>query len=90
LLSIHRVIELMYTNPKRIFGVESNGDFVIVDLHLRKEVDEDSLATKCGWSPFAGWTLMGWPIFTCVNGVLFDVNETCSVRAEAAIEHTRT
>ncbi len=24
--------------------------------------------TKCGWSPFAGWKLTGWPVLTMVSG----------------------
>ena len=23
--------------------------------------------TKCGWSPFEGWSLTGWPIVTIVG-----------------------
>jgi dihydroorotase len=28
------------------------------------------LETKCGWSPFEGWNLTGYPVYTIVNGEL--------------------
>ncbi|XTZ13098.1 MAG: dihydroorotase, partial [cyanobacterium endosymbiont of Rhopalodia inflata] len=28
----------------------------------------ENLQTKCGWSPFEGWELTGWPIVTIVGG----------------------
>jgi dihydroorotase len=30
---------------------------------LREEV-----LSKCGWSPFEGWNLTGWPVITIVGG----------------------
>lgn len=28
----------------------------------------EDLQTKCGWSPFEGWELTGWPQVTIVGG----------------------
>jgi dihydroorotase len=28
----------------------------------------EELLTKCGWSPFEGWNLTGWPVVTIVGG----------------------
>jgi len=89
-LSLARLVELFSTNPARRFGLEGRGrielgyraDFTIVDLNLWGHVDEDELATKCGWSPFAGYELKGWPVMTIVNGELVYHHPQLGVPAE--------
>jgi len=45
-----------------------DADLVLVDWVTEKTVDRQDLQTKCGWSPFEGWRLTGWPVITIVNG----------------------
>ena len=45
-----------------------DADLVLVDLNSHKKVQKEQLATKCGWSPFEGWNLTGWPVTTIVGG----------------------
>lgn len=80
-LTIEKVIELIAENPAKIFGMQHTGkleigydaNIAVVDLNLEKEVRNENLFTKCGWSPFHGWKLKGWPIITVVNGkVVFE------------------
>jgi dihydroorotase len=47
-----------------------DADFSIVDLKARREITGDWLASKCGWSPFEGMTVTGWPVATIVRGRL--------------------
>lgn len=50
-----------------------DADLVLVDLKTYKPVLREDLQTKCGWSPFEGWNLTGWPVVTIVGGaVVFD------------------
>ncbi|TAN33264.1 dihydroorotase [Patescibacteria group bacterium] len=65
-ISLEKIVELCRTNPQKIFRLPDNSDEVIVDLDLEKEVKNENLKTKCGWSPFAGWNLKGWPIKTII------------------------
>jgi len=75
-ISLKKIIELTAENPAKIFGIRNKGkikkgydaDLVVVDLELEKEVRNENLFTKCGWSPFNGLKLKGWPIMTIVNG----------------------
>ncbi len=55
-----KIVDLFYTNPKRIFNVPDQPD-TWIELDPEKEwvVGQDGYATKCGWSPFDGWTLYG-------------------------------
>jgi len=75
-LSLKSLIELTAQNPARFFGLKKKGyimegfdaDLVLVDPSLEKEVKSEDLYTKCGWSPYEGWTLQGWPYATIVGG----------------------
>jgi dihydroorotase-like cyclic amidohydrolase len=62
-----------------------DADLVLVDLNTYRPVLREELLTKCGWSPFEGWNLTGWPVKTIVGGeVVFDqgqINE--SARGQA-------
>lgn len=77
-LTLQKVVELTSEKPAKIFGLKNKGyikegydaDFVVVDMGKEKEVRNEELKTKCGWSPFNGWKLKGWPIMTIINGNL--------------------
>lgn len=50
-----------------------DADLVLVDLENYHPVLREELQTKCGWSPFEGWSLTGWAQVTIVGGqVVFD------------------
>lgn len=76
MLSLEKVVELMSFNPARIFGLRGKGevkqgmdaDLTVVDLHTQRKVAAESLHYKCGWTPFEGLELKGWPVFTIVRG----------------------
>jgi dihydroorotase len=75
-LSLARLIDLTSAGPARIYGIARKGriavgfdaDFSIVDLKARREIAADWLAAKCGWSPFEGLRVTGWPMATVVRG----------------------
>ena len=59
-LSINRLIELCFENPKRIFNIKTNNNtWVEVDEKKEYIIDNKKLLTKCGWSPFNGWKVKG-------------------------------
>ncbi len=62
-----------------------DADIVLVDLSTYRPVLREELKTKCGWSPFEGWTLTGWPVITIVGGqVVYDHGDIdTSVRGQA-------
>ncbi len=75
-LSLARLIDLTSAGPARIYGIARKGriavgfdaDLSIVDLKARREITGDWLAAKCGWSPFEGMRVTGWPMATVVRG----------------------
>jgi len=62
-----------------------DADLVLVDLSTYRPVLREELKTKCGWSPFEGWTLTGWPVVTVVGGqIVYERGEIdTSVRGQA-------
>ena len=66
-LTLENLVAVTSTNARRIFGLPETNDWVIIDLNLDKEVKNENLKTKCGWSPFAGWRLKGWPVATVLD-----------------------
>lgn len=70
-ISLEKIAQLTRFNPEKIFNLPKNDDLVLVDLHLSKVVEERKLKTKCGWSPYAGRLLKGWPVYTILKGKIF-------------------
>ncbi|MEG4114237.1 MULTISPECIES: dihydroorotase [unclassified Microcoleus] len=62
-----------------------DADLVLVDLEKYRPVVREEMVTKCGWSPFEGWSLTGWPVVTVVGGkVVFEKGKLdTNVRGEA-------
>jgi carbamoyl-phosphate synthase/aspartate carbamoyltransferase/dihydroorotase len=59
-LSINRLIELCFENPKKIFSIKTDENtYVEIDEEEKYTIDNKNLKTKCGWSPFAGWRVKG-------------------------------
>ncbi len=90
-ITLERVTELTSRNPARIFRIKSKGaikpgydaDLTAVDLQHSQKVRADNLLAKCGWSPFEGKTLKGWPSMTIVNGnIVFDNGNVFEIRGK--------
>jgi len=59
-LSINRLIELCYENPKKIFNIKTDKNtHVEIDEKEEYIIDNKNLKTKCDWSPFSGWKVKG-------------------------------
>lgn len=54
-LSLERLVELMATNPRKIYHLPAPPDTrVEVETGLNRTLSNEGLFTKCGWTPFAG------------------------------------
>ncbi len=77
-LSIEEVVQKTSHNVATIFGLEDRGyiregywaDLVLVDPHAQTPVTQESLAYRCGWSPFLGHTFPARVDSTLVSGHL--------------------
>ena len=75
-LSIERFVDLTSHGPARIFGIAQKGriaegfdaDLTIVDLKKKRVIENKWIESKCGWTPYDGYEVTGWPQGTFVRG----------------------
>jgi dihydroorotase len=75
-LKLGRLVDLMCAGPARVYGAVGKGrlargydaDFTLVDLGAQRTIEDSWIASPCGWTPFAGMHVTGWPVATIVRG----------------------
>src|SRR6202012_141477 len=75
-LTLSRLTDLMAAGPARVYGLIGKGrlaagydaDFTLVDMKPRRTIKDSGIASPCGWTPFAGVAIRGWPVATVVRG----------------------
>ena len=77
-LSLARFVDMTSAGPQQLFGIARKGrialgydaDFTIVDMKRRETITNGWIASKCGWTPYDGTSVQGWPVGTMVRGRL--------------------
>jgi len=72
------MVDLMCAGPARVYGVVGKGrlaagydaDFTLVDMQATRRIEENWNVSPCGWTPFAGMPVQGWPVATIVRGAV--------------------
>ena len=76
-ISLEMIQKLMCENPAKIMKIEKRGklqegyfaDVIVVDTKKEWIVGiDDTIESKCGWTPYENWKLKGKNIMTIVNG----------------------
>ena len=75
-LSLARLVDLMCAGPARVYGAVGKGrlaagydaDFTVVDMKRTRTIEDSWIASPCGWTPFAGMRVTGWPVATIIRG----------------------
>ncbi len=75
-LTLERFVDLTSHGPNRLFGIRGKGriavgydaDLTIVDLQRRATIANAWIQSRCGWTPYDGVSVQGWPIGTVVRG----------------------
>ena len=78
LISLEKIVELMCHNPAILYQIKGRGfiregyfaDLVLVDLNHEKEIKNDDMLYKCGWTPYNGMNVKSRVTHTFVNGNL--------------------
>jgi dihydroorotase len=75
-MSLERFVDMTSAGPLRLFGIAGKGriaagydaDLTIVDMKRRKTITNSWIQSRCGWTPYDGKTVQGWPVGTIVRG----------------------
>lgn len=91
-LSLQRFVDLSSAGPARIFQIAKKGrvaegfdaDLTLVDLKREQVIEDKWIASRCGWTPYAGKKVTGWPVGTFVRGakVMWDGEITTPATGE--------
>ena len=82
-ISLETIQKLMCENPAKIMKIEKRGklqegffaDIIVVDIQKEWIVAvDDTIESKCGWTPYENWKLKGKKIMTIVNGKIIYEN----------------
>ncbi|MCI0563341.1 MAG: hypothetical protein MN733_33105 [Nitrososphaera sp.] len=47
----------------------TDADFIIVNMKRRKKIENRWIASRCGWTPYDGMEVQGWPVGAIVRGL---------------------
>jgi dihydroorotase len=75
-LSLQRFVDLTSHGPQRIFNLRNKGriaegydaDFTVVDMKRSQTITNGWIQSRCGWTPYDGVKVQGWPVGTFVRG----------------------
>jgi dihydroorotase len=75
-LTLERLVDLTSHGPQRLFGIRGKGriavgydaDLTVVDLKRRETITDAWIQSRCGWTPYDGVSVEGWPVGTFVRG----------------------
>jgi dihydroorotase len=74
--TLEQVAHWMCDAPARVWDIVDKGriavgydaDLTLVDMNRIAQIRNEDQQTKCGWSPWHGTVLRGWPVRTWVMG----------------------
>ena len=76
-LSLERLAAVSSEKPAMVYGIYPrkgalkigcDADMVIVDMKRRVKLSNDTQITACGWTPYDGMTVQGWPTTSILRG----------------------
>ncbi|MBM4243389.1 MAG: dihydroorotase [Deltaproteobacteria bacterium] len=75
-LSLARLVDLVATGPARVYAMARKGriavgadaDLACVDLTRRVRLTHAMMRSACGWTPFHGLEVVGFPVATLLRG----------------------
>ena len=77
-LSLSRLADLLAAGPARVYGAIAKGrlaagydaDFTLVDMAAKRPIENSWIVSPCGWTPFDGMAVTGWPVATIIRGTI--------------------
>ena len=94
-ISLEMIQKLMCENPAKIMKIEKRGklqegyfaDIIVVDLKKEWTVGvDDTIESKCGWTPYENWKLKGKNTMTIINGKIVYENRKINENVKSGKE----
>ena len=68
-----RLADKSHDRPRRVHSIPKHlprisAQKLYAEIFRRRRIEESWIAAPCGWTPFAGMRVTGWPIATIVRG----------------------
>jgi len=76
-ITLTEVVKYMSEGPAKVWGmypqkgslrIGADGDLTIVDMNRQHTIKAENLHSKSKLTPFDGWTVKGFPVYTIVGG----------------------
>lgn len=75
-IDLNIIPKILSENAAKVYGLENKGeiaigkdaDFTVIDLKREGKFNIEEFKTKAEYSPFDGWSYIGMPVMTIVNG----------------------
>jgi dihydroorotase len=75
-ISLSHMVKLISKAPAERYGLMGKGsialgkdaDLTLVDLKAERILTHQDSASRCGWTPFVGMKIKGWPIGALIDG----------------------
>ena len=81
-ITLEALIDKMHTAPKRIFSLPDQPDtWIEVDADAEWTIRHETTISRCGWTPFDGWTVRGRVERVTLRGALAYANGTFYAQA---------
>jgi len=82
-LTLEEFVKLSASQPAEMFGAKDRGkiavgmraDLTVVDMKETRTITDDWIVSKCGWTPYNGMEVKGWPKMTIIKGRLVMQND---------------
>jgi len=82
-VSLERVVRAMCETPARLYGLYprkgcllpgADADILLVDMNIKETLSNDTVVSKCGWTPYDGMEVQGKVIKTILRGTVVAEN----------------
>jgi dihydroorotase len=75
-LTLEKLVNLLCLRPAELYSLRNKGklaigydaDITIVDMNKTHTIANGEQASKCGWTPYDGKKVKGFPVRTIVHG----------------------
>lgn len=74
-ISLDRLVKMVHDNPKQLFNIADQEDFVLANIEDYKPLTNEQLCTKVKWSPYTGMNLTGYPEYFITKNRLINLKE---------------